>query len=89
MIDSTPYYWLVCDMPGCKRKSTEGGDYSAWESGSSAMMEAEESEWWISDDGQTHICDIHAQLFDPERREEMEPYLRYAYNEWYARRGVL
>ena len=31
-VKSAPYYWLVCDAPGCGVSSTEGSEFAAWAS---------------------------------------------------------
>lgn len=82
---SKPYWWLVCDHPGCKVWSTYGSDYSAWESETAAEIEAEASEWLLM--GERHYCDVHAYLYDHELRQDMEPVRRFAYlKEWAQRR---
>jgi hypothetical protein len=42
---SAPFYWLTCDAPGCGVKSTEGGEYVAWEDEAQAVDNASDSEW--------------------------------------------
>ncbi|MFD5864390.1 hypothetical protein ACFWGP_05530 [Agromyces sp. NPDC127015] len=45
---SAPFYWLVCDYPGCNRSSTEDGDYAAFDSIDFAKRDARENEWVIT-----------------------------------------
>ncbi|BCW61897.1 hypothetical protein [Arthrobacter sp. StoSoilB22] len=65
-VKSAPYYWLVCDHEGCEAKSTEGGDFSAWEEEDSAWEEAMNSEW--SEVAGKHYCDQHTLIHDPEEK---------------------
>lgn len=46
-VQSKPYYWLVCDHPGCNRKSTEGGEFTAWSDRNGAEEDAGNSDWQI------------------------------------------
>jgi hypothetical protein len=68
-VKSAPYYWLICDEPGCGAKSTEGQDYSAWEDESQAVESADCSDWLILPDGK-HYCDQHANKHDPDLKED-------------------
>jgi len=67
-IQSKPYYWVVCDEPGCERKSTDGGDYTAWSEEDHALDDADASEWLILDD--VHYCYEHSTKDDPDTQEE-------------------
>lgn len=52
-LKSAPFYWVICD--GCGAKSTEGGEYAAWESAGTAEQDALDSEW--SEHKGKHYCD--------------------------------
>lgn len=41
---SAPFWWIVCDEPGCEVKSTTG-EYSAWGDQGEARDEALDSDW--------------------------------------------
>lgn len=64
-VGSAPYFWLVCDQPGCDRKSTEGGEFTAWSEEDQAVEEAFNIDWTITSDG-NHFCDLH----HPEEEED-------------------
>jgi hypothetical protein len=53
-LKSKPYFWLECDT--CGAKSTEDGDYSAWEDHGAAADEAYDRDW-LSLDGKDY-CDL-------------------------------
>ena len=53
-VKSAPYYWLECD--GCKVKSTEDGDVSAWSDKGDALDQAVEYGEWVLDDQDGHFC---------------------------------
>lgn len=51
-LKSAPFYWLECD--GCKVRSTEESDFSAWADDGMAEEEAASSDWIVEDD--RHLC---------------------------------
>lgn len=59
MLKSEPFYWLVCDYPDCNLRSTENGEYAAWQDEDMAVEEAQNSDWLITDDGK-HYCEAHS-----------------------------
>lgn len=65
-LKQAPYYWLECDGLAddgtvCAEKSTENGEYGAWESAGSATDEATESEW-VQHEGKDY-CREHSYQF--------------------------
>jgi hypothetical protein len=56
---SAPFWWVICDAPNCGVKSTEGGDYAAWDDASGARDDAIDSGWVSDADDQRHYCDDH------------------------------
>jgi len=46
-VKSAPYYWLECDAFACRRTSTEGCEFTAWQTPEQARDTADESEWRI------------------------------------------
>ena len=69
-IKSTPYFWLECDAPGCRVKSTDDNHYSAWSDPGGAEEMADEG-WRRTDSvkitggkptyiGARHYCAKHA-----------------------------
>lgn len=69
-IQSKPYYWLTCDEPDCKRRSTEDSEFSAWESENTAIDNALDSDW-LEVDGKFYCYD-HATKHDPGLKEDCE-----------------
>lgn len=57
-VQSAPFYWLTCDWPGCDVRSTEDGEYSAFDNVDSAVSDAEDCHWLVTDDG-LHLCSAH------------------------------
>jgi hypothetical protein len=55
---SEPFWWIVCDEPGCEVKSTEGGEYTAWGDKGAARDEAVDSDWAETTDG-LFFCSEH------------------------------
>lgn len=54
---SAPFWWLVCDAPDCKAKSSEGSEYCAWSDKSGAEGDAVDAEWLVGD--KHHYCPEH------------------------------
>jgi hypothetical protein len=58
-VKSKPYYWVVCDWPGCGMSAQEGSDYSAWSHRLDALEAALDADWWIDHKRDLHYCDNH------------------------------
>ncbi len=57
MIESKPFYWLVCDAQGCKRRyPQEDDDTCAWAEAEHAVDLAQDDGYWTVIDG-NHYCD--------------------------------
>lgn len=57
-IKSKPYYWVVCDEPGCDATSSDLGDFSAWGDEADAIDEAADWDWEVQVDGKDY-CEDH------------------------------
>lgn len=57
---SAPYWWIVCDEPGCEAKSTEGSGYAAWGDQGGARDEAIDSDWREARTGDLFFCWEHS-----------------------------
>lgn len=68
---SAPFYWLVCDYPGCGVKSTEDGEYSAWSDAGQAVDDATSSDWLSDERGD--YCPEHWVYTDDEDSDSMQP----------------
>jgi len=55
---SAPYWFIVCQEPGCGVKSTEDSEYSAWADTGGARDEALDSDWAETTDG-LFFCSEH------------------------------
>ena len=66
-VHSKPFYWLVCDEPGCERKSTEGHEFDAWADEDNALESAECRDWLII--GDEHYCYEHGDAQNPQDEE--------------------
>jgi hypothetical protein len=55
-IQSAPFYWVTCDVAGCKSE-IEYDEVSAWANEASAIEVATEYEWLIV--GDKHYCPEH------------------------------
>lgn len=70
-VRSEPYYWVECDgvnedATPCGRKSTEGGEISAWSDVDGAESDADCRDWDIVSTPGKHYCPFHI----PKESEE-------------------
>jgi len=57
-VKSMPYFWVECDGDNCTaRCPTEDYDITAWGDESQAITDAEDSDWTITDAGETYCED--------------------------------
>jgi hypothetical protein len=64
-LKSAPYYWVECD--DCGVKSTEGGEYTAWDDAGTAEQDALDSEWiQVAGKDYCYECSVHHMPLDDE-----------------------
>jgi hypothetical protein len=75
VIESKPFYWVVCDEQGCEARCPDEDDESiAWAEADQAVAVAQDSEWLVV--GSKHYCWEHREAHEKDRPiEGQEPLL--------------
>lgn len=76
-VQAANYYWLTCDWrSGCSERSTDSGEYGAWDHLGEAISEAYDADWFIGDN--EHFCAIHSvEVSEPAEDASDEEWAAY------------